>query len=63
MDKSITQDHKKSTGDRKSYQPPRIEIVPLLPKQTLLSGPCHTSSVSEGSNADGCMENFVKCMD
>ena len=44
MDRTDELNQKVIERRRKPYIRPEIEIVQLLPKQTVLSFPCHTSS-------------------
>jgi len=39
---------------RKAYQKPQIEVVPLLPKQTVLGVGCFTTSDQSGEQNYGC---------
>jgi len=48
-------------GLRKSYLKPQVEIVPLLPKQTVLGIGCFTLSDQSGENAAGCGPFFENC--
>jgi hypothetical protein len=46
---------------RNPYVKPQVEIVPLLPKQTVLSGNCFTAS-SDG-NQISCSSQIEVCLE
>ena len=48
-------------GLRKVYLKPHVEIVPLLPKQTVLGVGCFTLSDQSGENLSGCGPQFTNC--
>jgi hypothetical protein len=51
--------NKQSEHRRKPYVRPHVEIVPLLPKQTVLGTGCYSSSSHDYGmqNSDGCTVN------
>jgi hypothetical protein len=53
----------KTTNERrrKPYLRPQIEVVSLLPKQTVLGIPCYSSSATGPEETFGCSSGLPKC--
>ncbi len=53
MDQAKPQEEVKAQAGRRAYVKPRVEIVQLMPKQTVLGG-CLSSSLGSGPRGNGC---------
>ena len=62
MEKSYELNENLMVSQRKPYFKPQIEIVPLLPKQTVLSNNCYSTSIA-GPLTVGCGSLIDNCVD
>ncbi len=53
MDQAKPQEEVKAQAGRRAYVKPRVEIVQLMPKQTVLGG-CISASLGPGAQGSHC---------